>query len=86
MTASGPEQTFFVVASTDMDRVPIMMTRIREQLEKVARFQNHRRADTLGGRRDSPQSADPLEKQVQEVANRVTEMARLALGPTQNSK
>jgi signal transduction histidine kinase len=88
MTTPGPEQTFFVVASTDMDRVHIMMTRIREQLEKVADLKANGElalsaaAVTL----PDPESNAPLEKQVQEVANRVTKMARFALGPKQNSK
>jgi signal transduction histidine kinase len=35
MGAGGPVQTFFVVASTDMERSAIMTTRIRAQLEKI---------------------------------------------------
>jgi signal transduction histidine kinase len=86
LSAPGPEQTFLVVASTDMDRVPIMMTRIREQLEKVADFKAIGELTLSAEPVTLPDPADPLEKQVQEVANRVTEMARLALGPTQNSE
>jgi hypothetical protein len=64
------------------------MTRIREQLEKVADLKANGElalsaaAVTL----PDPESNAPLEKQVQEVANRVTKMARFALGPKQNSK
>ena len=86
MTTSGPEQTFFVVASTDMDRVPIMTTRIREQLEKVADLKASGQLALSAAPVTLPDPADPLEKQVQQVANRITEMARLALGPTQNSE
>ena len=35
MASAGPEQSFFVVASTDLARAEIMMTRIREQLGKL---------------------------------------------------
>jgi signal transduction histidine kinase len=80
MTTHGPEQTYFVVASTDMDRVSIMMTRIREQIDKVA---------DLKAACDLSLAAEPIrlpgaactappEKQVQAVAERVTEMVQLA--------
>jgi hypothetical protein len=85
MTASGLEQTFFVVASTDMDRVPIMITRIREQLEKVADLKAAGELTLSAEPVTLPDPADPLEEQVQEVANQVTEMARFAQGATQNS-
>jgi hypothetical protein len=78
MTTHGPEQTYFVVASTDMNRADIMMTRIREQIENIAeltgncdlRLSAHvvPLPDTLGML---------LDQQVQQVADRVTEMARL---------
>jgi hypothetical protein len=80
MTMNGPEQTFFVVASTGMDRVSVMMTRIREQIEKAVdskancELQLSAEAVTLPG----AGSAESVEQQVQEVADRVTEMARLA--------
>jgi signal transduction histidine kinase len=35
MGTAGPSETFFVVASTDIDHVEIMTTRIREQLERM---------------------------------------------------
>ena len=85
MTASAAEQSFLVVASTDMDRVPIMMTRIREQLEKVADFKTIGELTLSAEPVSLPDPADLVEKKVQEVAARVTEMARLALGPAQNS-
>jgi signal transduction histidine kinase len=85
LSAPGPEQTFLVVASTDMDRVPIMMTRIREQLEKVADVKTSGELTISAEPVILPDPANALEEQVQEVANRVTEMARLARGPTQNS-
>src|SRR4029077_20380983 len=36
MGTSGAAETFFVVASTDLQRSGIMTTRIREQLERVS--------------------------------------------------
>ena len=35
MTAAGPEQTFFVAASTDLDGSEVMSARIREQWKKL---------------------------------------------------
>lgn len=86
MATPGPEQTFLVAASTDMDRVPIMMTRIREQLEKIPDLKANGELALSAAAVTLPDAADPLEKQVQEVAHRVTEMARLALGVKQNSQ
>jgi hypothetical protein len=82
MPMSGPEQTFFIVASTDMERSAIMLTRIREQLQKI---------EELTATGDFQLSAQPvslpqmleglsLEDQVQFVAETVTEMAKDALG------
>ncbi len=78
MTASGLEQTFYVVASTDLPRAEIMMARIREQMSKLAELQAgaelqvSARAVSL----PDPASGQSLEQQVQEVAARVTGMAR----------
>jgi signal transduction histidine kinase len=87
MTTVGPEQTFFVVASTDMDRVPIMMARIREQLGKLPDLKATGELEVSASAVTLPDlaSAPTLEEQVQDVANRVTEMARSALGAKQNS-
>jgi signal transduction histidine kinase len=83
MTSSGPEQTFFVVASTDVQRAGIMMTRIREQLEKLEELKASGDIIVSATEIPLPPSADlPLEQQVAQVADRVTEMARAALGPT----
>jgi signal transduction histidine kinase len=40
MGASGAAETFFVVASTDMERSGVMTSRIREQLERVPELQS----------------------------------------------
>jgi sigma-B regulation protein RsbU (phosphoserine phosphatase) len=98
MAAAGLEETFLVVASTDMDRVGIMMTRIREQLEKVADLNTHGELEvsaaavTLPGPgsedagSEQAGNEDSLKKHVQDVANCVTEMARSAPSGPQNSK
>jgi signal transduction histidine kinase len=80
MTTHGPEQTYFVVASTDMDRVSIMMTRIREQIDKVADLKASCELDLSANPVTLPGAdcADPLEKQVQAVAECVTEMVQRA--------
>jgi hypothetical protein len=106
MAAAGLEETFLVVASTDMERVQTMMTRIREQLEKVADVNTHVRLDLtaaavtlpdpggrdLGSENGSKHAGnhagneDSLKGQVQEVANRVIEMARPAPAARRSSK
>jgi hypothetical protein len=87
MTTQGPEQTYFVVASTDMERVSIMMTRIREQMEKVADLKAACDLSLAAESVELPGAActDPLEKQVQAVAERVTEMVQLARQAQQDS-
>ena len=87
MASAGPEQSFFVVASTDLARAEIMMTRIREQLGKLPALK-------AGGEVEVTSTAIPVpdrdagqtqEEQVQEVADRVTEMARAALRTKQSA-
>jgi hypothetical protein len=82
--SSGSEQTFFVVASTDMDRVPIMTARIREQLEKIPGLTTHGELTLSASALKLPDRADPLEKQLREIAERVTEAICVAIEPTQN--
>ncbi|MGA1985746.1 MAG: hybrid sensor histidine kinase/response regulator [Candidatus Sulfotelmatobacter sp.] len=98
MAAAGLEETFLVVASTDMDRVQIMMTRIREQLEKVADLNSHGSLEVSAAAVTLPDpgsmaagsehagNEDSLKKQVQDVADRVSEMVRSAPAGTPNSK
>ncbi len=87
MTTSGPEQTFYVVASTDMERVSVMMTRIREQIEKVEDLKAHCELELSAEAVRLPDVAhcQPLDQQVQEVADRVAEMARPAPKAERNS-
>lgn len=87
MTTSRPEQTFFVVASTDLTRAEIMMTRIRGQLEKLPDLKAAGELEVSAAAVPLPDPAagHSLEEQVQEVADRVTEMARAALGAEPSS-
>ena len=82
MGTSGQEQTLFVAASTDLERSKIMIDRIRGQFEKMEELK-------LAGKFDIRASEVPLpdkgatislEQQVQTVADRITEMARKAMG------
>lgn len=85
MNSPGLEQVFFVVASTDMDRAPVMTARIREQLEKVAGLKANGELTLSVSAVSLPDAADPLEKQVLEVANRVSAAICVALESTQNA-
>jgi signal transduction histidine kinase len=77
MTASGTEQTLLVVASTDESSAPIMMTRIREQLEKVEELKASAEIVVSASSIPLPCSAGiNVEQQVAKVAESVTEMAR----------
>ena len=81
MGNSGTSETFFVAASTDLERAEIMMKRIREQLEAGAGFKaaGGLRVSAAAVRLPSIEAGKTLEQLVQVVADRVTEMAMLAL-------
>ncbi len=85
MVASGAEETFLVVASTDLVRANIMMSRIREQLGKVPGVKETAELQVCASEVPLPHDgADrSLEQQVQQVACTVTEMARAAHGESQ---
>jgi signal transduction histidine kinase len=81
MGTSGPVQTFFVVASTGMDGVGIMMDRIRDQVGAVPQL---KASGTLGVTAEAipgPPAGDPrtLEQQVWGVADYVTEVIQQGL-------
>ncbi|HUM06717.1 MAG TPA: hybrid sensor histidine kinase/response regulator [Terriglobales bacterium] len=81
VATSGTAETFFVVASTDMQRAPIMTTRIREQLTRVADLNAKAtlRITTVPVGLAAPDPGLSLEKQVERVADRVTEMIMTGL-------
>jgi signal transduction histidine kinase len=75
MGASGTTETFFVVASTDLQRSGIMTTRIREQLERVDELKAKcALAITTVPVEHAWDAAATLEQQVQSVADSVTQM------------
>jgi signal transduction histidine kinase len=87
MTASGADETFLVAASTDLKRAEIMMTRIREQLQKVAdlRGTGELEVSALAVPLPDPGAKPSLQDQVQQVACTVGEMVRTVLGGKEDS-
>jgi hypothetical protein len=87
MTAAGADETFLVVASTDLDRAHIMMTRIREQLGKVAELNGtgELEVSALAVPLPDRSAAHSLGEQVREVSMTVGEMVRTVLGREQGS-
>jgi len=82
MGMAGPAETFFVVASTDMERAGIMAMRIREQLERVASLKSAGKLSVMTVP-IIPTAAAPgetLEQQVQHLADRINEIVIRALG------
>lgn len=84
VAASSPAESFYVVASTDMERAGIMTTRIREQLERIADLKNKAALTITAVPVELPAFAAglSLEKQVQEVGDRVTEMIMTSMKTT----
>ena len=81
MGKSGPDETFFVVASTDMAHVDIMLTRVGEQLGALPQLKAAGTAQVTAQAvlMESLDGPMKLEEQVQMVADRVTEMIRQQL-------
>jgi nitrogen-specific signal transduction histidine kinase len=77
----GPTETFFVAASTDLERVEIMMKRIREQLEVGAGFKNAGvlKVSATAVLLPSTEDDKTLEGLVEAVADQIMEMAQLAV-------
>jgi len=73
---SGSAETFFVVASTDLQHSGIMSTRIREQLERVADLKTKCTVTitTVPVQLPPAGANESLEQQVQKVASCVTKM------------
>ena len=83
IAAPGPEQSFFVIASTDLARVEIMMARIRGQMDKLEELRTAGEFEVSAEvlpLADLPQRPT-LEAEVNDVAGRVTEMVRVAMAP-----
>lgn len=81
ITMPGPDQTFFVVASTDLERAEIMMTRIRGQLGKLEDLNTHGTFEVSAINVPLPDASGqrPLEEQVRAVADQVTTLTQNAL-------
>lgn len=81
IATTGPERTLFVVASTDLVRAEIMMMRIRGQFDKLEDLKANGSFELSAV--DVPVTdlaGQPLESQVQKVAERVTEMTQAVVG------
>jgi nitrogen-specific signal transduction histidine kinase len=75
MTAVGPEQVFFIVASTDLDGAEVMKARIREQLDKLPELAAAGTfAISMRPVSTTQDSSQPLAVQVAAVAQRITEI------------
>ncbi len=86
MGTSGAAETFFVVASTDLERSGIMTARIREQLERVPGFNTKFTLTIMAAAVELPPdisgqafSSQSLEQQVQTVAEHITWMITASL-------
>jgi hypothetical protein len=73
--------TFFVAASTDLEKAEIMMKRIREQLEAGADFKaaGVLKVSATTVLLPSTGGGKPLEALVQEIADQIAETATLSL-------
>jgi sigma-B regulation protein RsbU (phosphoserine phosphatase) len=82
MLTHGREQTFFVVASTDMERSAIMLKRIREQLQNLEELTANGEFELSATEIPLPEMLDglSLEQHVQILSETVTDMAKNALG------
>jgi signal transduction histidine kinase len=87
MGTSGTTETFFAVASTDLQRSGIMTTRIREQIERVTDLKTKCTVTitTLPVELPSGNPDATLEQQVQTVAEHVTHMIMESLESKQLS-
>ncbi|HKM86510.1 MAG TPA: ATP-binding protein [Terriglobales bacterium] len=83
---SGPIETFFVIASTDMKRVSIMMDRIRDQIGALPQLKTSGTLRVTAEMVPGPPAGDPrtLEQQVWGVADYVTEIIQQDLCSKQN--
>jgi sigma-B regulation protein RsbU (phosphoserine phosphatase) len=78
MGTAGAGETFFVAASTDLERSGIMTTRIREQLDRVPDLKAKCIVTIMAAQVELPAdlSSEPLDDQVLRVADILTEMIK----------
>jgi hypothetical protein len=84
---SEPDEIFFIVASTTLERSQIMMTRIRQQLEGCAELKASEVFTVSSSSLEAPpaQGEVQLERLVLQVAQNITDTVMLALRKPQNS-
>jgi signal transduction histidine kinase len=85
MTSGAADETFLVIASTDLERANIMMTRIREQLGKVDGLKGTGELEVSATAVPLPEGDSGLseEEQVEQVAGAVNGMVQTVLGGEQ---
>ena len=83
MASTGPSETFFVVASTDIQRSGIMTTRISEQLERMVDLKNKATLTIITKPVEFSPANSSVEQQVERVSQKVTEMVMKTLGTEQ---
>jgi signal transduction histidine kinase len=78
MGTSGAAETFFIAASTDLERSGIMTARIREQLERVPDLKTKCAVTIMAAQVELPAdlSIEPLDDQVLKVADILTTMIK----------
>jgi signal transduction histidine kinase len=88
MGASGATETFFVVASTDLQSSGIMTTRIREQMDRVSGLKAKCRLtiSTVPLELPSPGPDESLEQRIQTVADHVTQLILSSRGKPSHSR
>jgi len=81
MGTGGPVETFFVVASTDMQRVNVMMNRICDQVGALPQLKASGTLRVMAETIPGPPATDPrtLEQQIWGVADHVTEIIQQGL-------
>jgi hypothetical protein len=86
MGTSGPAEAFFVVASTDMERVGILMDRIRQQVGEFPSLKVTGTLQVTAEKLPGPPAVDPrtLEQQVWGLADCVTESIQHGLWDKKN--
>jgi signal transduction histidine kinase len=88
MGTAGAAETFFIAASTDLDKSGIMTMRIREQLERVPGLKSRCTVTIMAAQVDLPidLSSQPLDDQVLRVAKIFTEMIKSSVERKQSMR
>jgi phosphoserine phosphatase RsbU/P len=81
MGGAGPDETFLIVASADRAGANVLASRIREQLRRRSELQASGSFSVSVQALDLPAATDgePVEKSVQNIADRITEIAMSGL-------